>query len=157
MQFLVNPPKKGFLSAAIMLSRHCLVAASSQSSAVFQIPHWPWAVSSLAHMTSISRQHSAKNYPWLHCRGGGDGGGAARRRRWRRRRHRHLQLENLNCDPQGKISNTITNLYTHIQGQWHLMHKGEHLRTQLIGLKFGKGRFCAPKFWPQFISLAPNF
>ena len=77
MQFLVNPPKKGFLSAAIMLSRHCLVAASSQSSAVFQIPHWPWAVSSLAHMTSISRQHSAKNYPWLHCRGGGDGGGGA--------------------------------------------------------------------------------
>ena len=35
-------------------------------------------------------------------------------RRWRRRRRRrHLQLENLNCDPQGKISNTITNLYTH--------------------------------------------
>ena len=26
---------------------------------------------------------------------------------------RHLQLENLNCDPQGKISNTITNLYTY--------------------------------------------
>ena len=32
---------------------------------------------SAAHMTSISLQHSAKNYPWLHCRrrGGGDGGG----------------------------------------------------------------------------------
>ena len=43
----------------------------ASSSAVFQIPHWPWAVSSLAHMTSISRQHRAKNYPWLHCRGGG--------------------------------------------------------------------------------------
>ena len=39
-------------------------------------------------------------------------------RRWRRRRRRrHLQLENLNCDPQGKISNTITNLYTHIASQ----------------------------------------
>jgi hypothetical protein len=30
---------------------------------------------------------------------------------------RRWQLENLNCDPQGKISNTITNLYTHIASQ----------------------------------------
>ena len=39
---------------------------------------------------------------------------------WRcRRRRRHLQLENLNCDPQGKISNTITNLYTHTHIHTH--------------------------------------
>ena len=145
MQFLVNPPKKGFLSAAIMLSRHCLVAASSQSSAVFQIPHWPWAVSSLAHMTSISRQHSAKNYPWLHCRGGGDDGGAAaamaaaaptsaagKSQLWPSRKNLKHHHEFIHTHSGAVAPNAQVYAFAHP-----------------IFEPQGKGRFLATKFWPQ--------
>ena len=44
-----------------------------------------------------------------------------------------------------------------IQGRWSLMRKGAHLRTQYFNLKLGKGRFCAPQFWPLLSNCAPNF
>ena len=59
--------------------RHCAAAVVT---VVSSLPNPSLTLSSFlpgsaAHMTSISLQHSAKNYPWLHCRrrGGGDGGG----------------------------------------------------------------------------------
>ena len=60
--------------------RHCAAVVTVVSS----LPNPSLTLSSFlpgsaAHMTSISLQHSAKNYPWLHCRrrGGGDGGGGS--------------------------------------------------------------------------------
>ena len=71
------PKREGFFF--VRRRRHCAAAVVT---VVSSLPNPSLTLSSFlpgsaAHMTSISLQHSAKNYPWLHCRrrGGGDGGG----------------------------------------------------------------------------------
>ena len=84
--------------------RHSRQQSSKSLIDLEQFP--PWLSSSYdQHFTAAQRKElplASLPPPWWW-----------RWRRWQRRRRRHLQLENLNCDPQGKISNTITNLYTH--------------------------------------------
>ena len=73
------PKEKDFF---VRRRRHCAAVVTVVSS----LPNPSLTLSSFlpgsaAHMTSISLQHSAKNYPWLHCRrrrggGGGNGGGS---------------------------------------------------------------------------------